>query len=198
LFADGDGEQPKPFKSEWATVKDGLLWVGSMGRPYVDEHGTALHRNSEWVKTVDENGRIENHDWGSVYETLRSAAGVSGGGYLWHEGVHWDNEYRRWVFLPRKRSLTLPYSEKADETRGTNIVVIAAEDFSEVTVVEGVGPAENKYGFSTVRKVPGSSDVFMAVKVKEIGEDVHSVSWCFSVIRGVTPGALLSCRYYMT
>jgi hypothetical protein len=147
-----------------------------MGRPYVDEHGVALHRNSEWVKTVDENGRIENHDWGSVYSTLRKAAGVTQAGYLWHEGVHWDEEYRRWVFLPRKRSMTLTYSEKADEIRGTNIVLIASEDFEDVTVVEGVGPWEPKYGFSTIRKVPGSSDVFMAVKVKEIGEDVHSVS----------------------
>ena len=27
-IADGDGESVKPFKSEWATVKDGSLWVG--------------------------------------------------------------------------------------------------------------------------------------------------------------------------
>ena len=26
-IADGDGEKAKPFKGEWATVKDGLLWV---------------------------------------------------------------------------------------------------------------------------------------------------------------------------
>jgi len=26
-IADGDGHSTKPFKSEWATIKDGLLWA---------------------------------------------------------------------------------------------------------------------------------------------------------------------------
>ena len=30
-LADGDGNQAKPFKTEWATIKDGSLWVGSPG-----------------------------------------------------------------------------------------------------------------------------------------------------------------------
>lgn len=30
-LADGDGNYAKPFKSEWATVKDGDIWVGSNG-----------------------------------------------------------------------------------------------------------------------------------------------------------------------
>jgi len=33
-IADGDGDQPRPFKSEWATERDDLIWVGSMGRPF--------------------------------------------------------------------------------------------------------------------------------------------------------------------
>lgn len=164
---------PKPFKSEWATVKDGLLWVGSMGRPYVLPDGSVAHRNAEWVKTVDSNGRIENHNWRSVYEALRTAAGVSGAGYLWHEAVHWDDRGRRWVLLPRKRSQDM-YEEVADETRGTNIVLVASEDFRDITVTP-VGPLEAEYGFTTLRKVPGTADVFLAVKAKEVGTTVHSV-----------------------
>ena len=150
-IADGDGEQPKAFKSEWATVKDGLVWVGSMGRPYVLDDGTVLHRNAEWVKTLDENGRIENHNWAVEYAALRKAAEVEGLGYLWHEAVHWDAPSRQWFFLPRKRSLRQPYTSTADETRGTNILLVASEDFSSIRVLEGIGPAEDDYGFSSIR-----------------------------------------------
>lgn len=31
LLNDGDGHATKGFKSEWATVKDGLLYVGGLG-----------------------------------------------------------------------------------------------------------------------------------------------------------------------
>lgn len=31
----GNGDEPKPFKGEWATVKDGVLWVGSVGKEWV-------------------------------------------------------------------------------------------------------------------------------------------------------------------
>lgn len=51
-LADGDGEQAKPFKSEWATVKDGLLYIGSIGKEWTivaDNKSHVLHRNSEWV-----------------------------------------------------------------------------------------------------------------------------------------------------
>merc|ERR1719238_2056441 len=27
-IADGDGDEAKPFKTEWATIKDGKLWIG--------------------------------------------------------------------------------------------------------------------------------------------------------------------------
>jgi len=30
-IADGDGHKAKPFKMEWATTKDGLLFLGSSG-----------------------------------------------------------------------------------------------------------------------------------------------------------------------
>lgn len=84
-----------------------MVWVGSVGKPWVDsETGDFVHRNAEWVKTIDENGRIENYDWGYVYAALKTAANVTGDGYLWHEAVHWDPLTKTWVFLPRQRSLT--------------------------------------------------------------------------------------------
>ena len=45
-LADGDGEESKPFKGEWATVKDGVLWLGSTGKEWTRLDGTVKHRNS--------------------------------------------------------------------------------------------------------------------------------------------------------
>lgn len=47
--ADGNGDEPKPFKSEWATTKDGVLWVGSIGKEWATPTGEILHRNAEYV-----------------------------------------------------------------------------------------------------------------------------------------------------
>merc|ERR1711907_43945 len=79
-IADGDGDEPKPFKQEWATVKDNMLWVGSVGK---EISGTI--RPAEWVKTIRPSGDIHNIDWGSIYQTLRTATNTSFPGYLWHE-----------------------------------------------------------------------------------------------------------------
>ena len=51
----------------------------------LQEDGRILHRNSEWVKAIHASGRIENYDWGPVYQALRYAANASAPGYLWHE-----------------------------------------------------------------------------------------------------------------
>ena len=32
---DGNGREPKPFKIEWATEKDNLLYIGSFGKEWV-------------------------------------------------------------------------------------------------------------------------------------------------------------------
>lgn len=44
-----------------------------------------MHRNAEWVKAIHATGRIENYNWGPVYEALRYATNTSYPGYLWHE-----------------------------------------------------------------------------------------------------------------
>lgn len=49
------------------------------------QDGSVLHHNSQWVKTIDENGRIHNWDWRPVYTALREATNHTYPGYLWHE-----------------------------------------------------------------------------------------------------------------
>merc|ERR1712159_137858 len=139
-----------------------------MGREWVDDNGDVIHVNSQWVKTIDRSGRVENINWRPVYEALRTATNTTRPGYLWHEAVHWDVRSRRWILLPRKASFGEPYSPESDETRGTNLLLIASEDFSDI-IVRRIGPLEPEYGFSAVRKVPGTDDVYMALKVLEIG-----------------------------
>ena len=179
-LADGDGEQAKPFKSEWATVKDGLLYIGSIGKEWtIVQHNKSqvLHRNSEWIKTVDLNGRIENIDWGSVYQAVRTATNTSWPGYLIHEAVHFDKFARRWIFLPRKESKTM-YNPTTDEYQGTNLLITTAEDFSDIKVSR-IGPLEREYGFTSVRQL--EEDLFVALKVREVNGETATKMTVFAL-----------------
>eukprot|EP00050_Salpingoeca_kvevrii_P009469 m.3172 g.3172 ORF g.3172 m.3172 type:complete len:385 (-) comp2271_c0_seq1:310-1464(-) len=171
-IADGNGKEPKPCKVEWATVKDGELYVGSVGKEYELPTGEYRHRNAEWVKIISLSSRIHNLDWGPVYQSLRTVTNTTYPGYLWHEAVYWDPRTRRWIFLPRKASQTL-YDEVDDETRGTNLLIIADETFANIDV-RHIGTFEPNYGFASVRKVPGTHDIYAAIKVLEIGDRTHS------------------------
>ena len=172
-IADGAGDSAKPFKTEWGTVKGGLLWVGSTGKEWTTADGAVLHRNNQWVKTIDRNGRISNHDWRPQYAALRRAANATFPGYLWHEAVCWDAAIARWIFLPRKASHGAPYHPIGDERMGTNLLLLAAEDFSHIEV-RRLGPVEPEYGFSALRKFPGSRGLYIAVKVREVGAETSS------------------------
>jgi len=170
-IADGNGEKVKPCKIEWATVKDNVLYVGSIGKEWTDNHGNLQHRDSEWVKTIDSRGRVRNHNWGSIYAALKYAANVSS--YLWHEAIHFDARSRQWFVLPRKLSKTIKYNPVLDEQMGSNVLLIASEDFRHIET-RTVGPLQPDRGFTSLRKVPGTEDHFLAIKVREVGEDISS------------------------
>lgn len=53
----GDGNTDKGFKSEWATVKDGKLVVGSFGKEFTDSKGHIVNTNNNWVKVISNSGR---------------------------------------------------------------------------------------------------------------------------------------------
>ena len=50
-----------------------------------------------------------------------------------HEACAWSDIKRKWVFLPRRESKEA-YNEEDDENRGTNLMLITDEDFSDVEV----------------------------------------------------------------
>jgi len=167
-IADGNGDVAKPFKTEWATVKDRLLWVGSVGKEI-----SPTDRPAEWVKTIHPSGDITNIDWGAIYQTLRTATVTSLPGYLWHEAVHFDHRNRKWIILPRKESKTA-YDEEENQFKGSNLLLICSEDFSEI-VVRRVGPLDPMYGFTTLRKLPGMNSTYIALKVAEFANATHDV-----------------------
>lgn len=47
--------------------------------------------------------------------------------------MEWDAAARQWIFLPRKASRE-PFHVQADETRGTNLLIVASEDFFDIQV----------------------------------------------------------------
>jgi len=163
-IADGNGKQSKPFKAEWATLKDGLLHIGSIGKEWVRD-GQILHFNPQWIKTIDSCGYIKNRDWGMNYNFLRNVTNTVYPGYLIHEAVEWDPDARQWLFLPRKASSTGPYSPEAEENHGTNMLIIVDEHFKQAQV-KHIGPLEPKWGFTSMKLIPETNEI-IALKVME-------------------------------
>jgi len=160
---DGDGSSEVPAKLEWATERDGSLWLGSTGKPWQGTH------DSEWVKErVPSEPKVRYHDWSDQFEKLRRASNITTPGYLWHEAVHFWEEKRQWVFAPRKESSGKVYDEVADELRGTNLVLLADETFEQIQTFR-VGQLDREWGWSAIRSVPNDErSLFAALRVTEV------------------------------
>lgn len=61
LLMDGDGKADKGFKSEWATVKDETLYVGSMGKEWTTSSGEFGNYDPMYVKAVSMSGEVREH-----------------------------------------------------------------------------------------------------------------------------------------
>lgn len=64
------------FKSEWATVKDEQLYVGSMGKEWTSTTGEFVNNNPLWVKTVSVLGETHSLNWVSNFKRLRQAINI--------------------------------------------------------------------------------------------------------------------------
>jgi soluble calcium-activated nucleotidase 1 len=170
-LADGDGNQAKPFKTEWATIKDGSLWVGSIGFEWYKPDGTILHRNAEWVKVVDESGSVQNVNWHPVYQAIRTATNTTLPGFLWHEAVEWEPLTRRWLLMPRFGSTKEKYKPGGEVGNTMNVLIVADEFFTDIRVLH-MPHHDPDYGFTSLRKIPGSQ-LFAAIRVSETEEGDH-------------------------
>lgn len=48
------------FKTEWATIKDDHLYIGSMGKEWATATGEFVHHNPQWIKVVSPRGEIQS------------------------------------------------------------------------------------------------------------------------------------------
>ena len=78
---------------------------------------------------------------------------------------------RNWLFMPRKWSAHLPPGDaELDSQRGSNWLLRASEDFSKIDVRQ-LGEVEPEWGFTSVRKVPGTRSAFVALKVRDQSQE---------------------------
>ncbi|KAJ0400334.1 hypothetical protein ATCC90586_007793 [Pythium insidiosum] len=167
IVMEGDGLTGKGQKHEWATVKDGELYMGSVGKEFTDNDGNVLSDSNLWVAVMDKQGDVRHEDWAANFARIRKALGCEYPGYVIHEAIEWSAVHRKWFVLPRRVS-KLPYNDEADEQRGSNKLVVASEDFSSFEVLD-VGHVTPLRGFSSFKFVPRTDDsVIIALKSVEV------------------------------
>lgn len=92
------------FKSEWATVKDNILYVGSMGKEWTTSAGEFENVYPMYVKALTPEGVVYHFNWENHFKKLREAIGIKWPGYMIHESAVWSPIHRKWYFLPRRCS----------------------------------------------------------------------------------------------
>ncbi|KAF1789206.1 Apyrase [Phytophthora cactorum] len=74
IIMEGDGFNGKGQKHEWATVKDGELYMGSVGNVIGD--------GNLWVAVMDRAGDVRHEDWTANFAAVRKALGCDWPGYV--------------------------------------------------------------------------------------------------------------------
>jgi soluble calcium-activated nucleotidase 1 len=176
IIMEGDGLNGKGQKHEWATVKDGELYMGSVGKEFTDNDGNVIGDGNLWVAVMDSAGDVRHEDWTANFAAVRKALGCEWPGYVVHEAIEWSPARRQWFVLPRRVSRE-PYNDMEDEKRGSNKVVVASEDFSSIEVRE-IGTVTPLRGFSSFKFVPRSDDaVIVAIKSVEVEVEQRQTSF---------------------
>lgn len=170
IISEGEGESEKGMKWEWATVKDGLLYMGSFGKEYTRPDGSIVNTNNLWIATIDKRGDVQRIDWNEQYAFVREKLGAAAPGYVIHEAVLWSEKLKKWIFIPRRVS-SEAYNDTLDERKGSNKIVLVNEKFTDATVVEvKMAELDPLHGFSSAAFVPGTEEKhIMATRSVEEG-----------------------------
>lgn len=196
VVTEGDGDTEKGMKWEWSTVKNGELYMGSMGKEYTHKDGTIANTNNLWVSILNSRGELRRKDWSREFTYVRNALGAQAPGYLIHEAINWSPHLRKWVFMPRRIS-TEKYDDVLDEKRGSNKVVLVNEGFTSHEIVTvNMKSKDGLHGFSSFAFVPGTNDrhVLALRSVEEdcAGDDLDACKQrSYFVIFDVTTGEVL-------
>jgi soluble calcium-activated nucleotidase 1 len=196
VITEGDGDTDKGMKWEWATVKNGELYMGSMGKEYTNPDGSVANSNNLWVSVLNSHGEIRRLDWTQKYNFVREQLGATSPGYIINEAVNWSPLLKKWIFAPRRVS-SVAYQDVLDEKRGSNKVVLVNEAFTQAQVVEvKMASKDGLHGFSSFAFIPNSNDrhVMALRSVEEdcAGDDLDVCKQrSYIVIFDVTTGEVL-------
>ena len=179
IIMEGDGHSGKGQKNEWATVKDDFMYVGSIGKEYTDNEGNIINSNNFWVARIGPTGHLDHLDWSYNYELMRKSLHCEYPGYLIHEAIRWSRELRKWIILPRRVSYE-PYNDTLDERKGSNVILIASEDFKEIDV-RRIGTITPERGFSSFTFVPSTHD-FILIALKSMENEAAQTQSSFITI----------------
>lgn len=183
FLPDGPGvKASKGLKAEWLTVKDYELYVGGLGKEWTTTTGEYVNDHPMWIKKVGVDGSVKHENWKNVFIQARRTIGVEYPGYAIHEAVQWNDDAKRWFFLPRRAS-NETYSEEADEFRGTNFLISCNANFQDWKAVEIGTKGDGARGFSAFQIFPKSKGkVIIALKSEEKdGKPVASYLSVFDV-----------------
>ena len=170
VITEGSGETDKGMKWEWSTVKNGELYMGSMGKKYTRADGSVVNTHNLWIAILDGHGELRRENWAERYEVVRRALDATDPGYLIIEAVNWSDALRKWVFLPRRISKEA-YNDVVDEKKGGNKIVLVDENFKKAEVVEISNMSKDPLrGFSSFAFVPGTKDRHM-MAIRSVEED---------------------------
>lgn len=172
ILMEGNGHTEKGQKNEWATVKDGEMYIGSIGKEWTNSKGEIINYNNQWIKKIDSEGRITPLDWRNVYENMRKATGTQLPGYLIHESACFNPMDRKWYFMPRRESKE-EYDDVKDEERGSNLVIVMDENMQKISSMR-IGELNLRRGFSSFKFIPYRSDEFVALKTMEYKDSIKT------------------------
>lgn len=176
-----EGSKNEGFKSEWATVKNEQLYVGSAGYPWTptDDNETEPHNcGPQWIRIIDKTGKIQNINWKSNYNKVQR--GTKCKGYITHESIVWSDIQKKWFFAPRKCSAEA-FDKDRNNQIGSNILISTDEKFGNINVVE-VGELMPSRGISTFKFLPHSDDtIVVALKTFEDEKSFHTYITLFGI-----------------
>lgn len=180
ILTDGETVSQKGFKSEWATVKNNQLFVGSMGKEWTNGAGDFENYNPMIMKVISVGGEVRSLNWVKNFKALRSALDIEWPGYLIHESGAWSEHNKRWFFLPRRCSKE-KYNETLDESRGCNFLITADETFANIETIK-VGELKPTRGFSSFKFLPSSHDsIIIALKTEELNGSTSTYVTVFDI-----------------
>uniref|UniRef100_A0A1B0G3Y9 Apyrase n=1 Tax=Glossina morsitans morsitans TaxID=37546 RepID=A0A1B0G3Y9_GLOMM len=183
ILLDGNGHNTKGFKSEWATVKDRVLFVGSMGKEWTTGGGEYENDNPMYVKTITTAGTVLSVDWSHNYKRLRQvAADIIWPGYMIHESGVWSSVHKKWFFLPRRCSKER-YNETRDEYMGCNLLITADDNFNRVeTVPLDASNTQPTHGVSSFKFIPSTDDrIIVALRSHELNGKTMTFITAFDI-----------------